>query len=129
VVSCSQLAKHAAHVLDHSEEGLRLLFESLFVQGALIVAAAGNDSLLAQREGRQVRQPRAPARYETTLGVSAVNSRFVPSAFANAASLPALGMGVASLGGDSYEIVDVYGFPEAVRGVYISPHFPGGGSE
>jgi hypothetical protein len=116
----------AVHILGHIEEGLRLLFESLHAQGALIVAAAGNDSLFAQREGKQARQPRAPARYETTLGVAAVNSRFVPAAFANAASQPALVTGVASLGGDMYEALDVHGLPEAVRGVYISPGFPGG---
>ncbi len=38
----------AMRVLTHIEEGLRLLFESLYAQGALIVAAAGNDSFNAR---------------------------------------------------------------------------------
>ncbi len=116
----------AVRILAHIEEGLRLLFESLYAHGALIVAAAGNDSFSAQREGQQPRPPRAPARYETTLGVTAVNSRFAPGAFANAASLPSQVAGVATYGGDSATSIDAYGLPEAMRGVYIAPLFPGG---
>ena len=48
-------------VLNHIEEGLRLLFESLYSHGALIVAAAGNDSSSASEQGLPPRPPRAPA--------------------------------------------------------------------
>jgi subtilisin family serine protease len=116
----------AIRILTHIEEGLRLLFESLYAQGALVVAAAGNDSFLANKQGLLPRPPRAPARYETTLSVTAVNSRFVPSIFANAANLPPLNTGVATFGGDGFGSIDANGLPDAVRGIYISPTFPGG---
>src|SRR5438105_14293943 len=78
----------AMRVLTHIEDGLRLLFESLFAHGALIVAAAGNDSLPANEKGLLPPPPRAPARYETTLTVTSVNRQFAPSAFANAPRMP-----------------------------------------
>jgi Subtilase family len=111
-------------VLHHIEEGLRLLFECLAAQGALIVAAAGNDSLYAHQRGQPSRPPRAPARYESTLSVTAVNCQFAPATFANAANVPPIDAGVATLGGDSYGAVDSNGWPDAVRGLYISPKFP-----
>ena len=113
-------------VLNHIEEGLRLLFESLHAHGALVVAAAGNDSLQAIQQGLVPRPPRAPARYETTLGVTSVNSSFAPSNFANSASIPPFDSGVATFGGDGTGIVDNNALPDAVRGVYISPTFPTG---
>jgi hypothetical protein len=116
----------AMRVLTHIEEGLRLLFESLYAHGALIVAAAGNDSILANERGQSPQPPRAPARYETTLSVTSVNSRFAPSAFANAASFPPLNTGVATFGGDAFGSIDANGLPDAVRGVFISSTFPGG---
>ena len=116
----------AIRVLAHIEDGLRLLFESLYAYDVLIVAAAGNDSFLANKQGQKPRPPRIPARYETTLSVASVNSRFAPSMFANAACMPPLNAGVATFGGDSDGKLDVNGLPEAVRGVYIAPTFPGG---
>ena len=116
----------AIRILTHIEEGLRLLFESLYAQGALIVAAAGNDSFSANKEGLAPRPPRAPARYETTLSVTSVNSHFVPSVFANAANMPPLNTGIATFGGDGFGSIDANGLPDAVRGVYISPTFQGG---
>ncbi|GLV56875.1 hypothetical protein KDH_37140 [Dictyobacter sp. S3.2.2.5] len=118
----------AQSVLTSLEEGLRLLFESLFAHGALIVAAAGNDSYQAFRGGLPPRPPRAPARYRSTLSVTSVNSNFRPSQFANAANLPADSGGVATFGGDSAGVVDQQGLPDAVRGLFISPTFPGGES-
>jgi hypothetical protein len=112
--------------LQHIEEGLRLLFEGLFTLGALIVAAAGNDSLLAHQQKQPLRPPRAPARYDSTLGVTALNSNFNPSNFANVASLPAHASGIAALGGDGIGAFDTNGLPDAVRGVYISSTFPTG---
>src|SRR5262249_7132055 len=100
-------------VMQHIEEGLRLLFESLAAQGALIVAAAGNDSVYAHQRGQSPRPPRAPARYESTLSVTAVNSKFAPAIFANAANVPPVDAGVATLGGDSYGAVDDSGWPDA----------------
>lgn len=116
----------AMRVLNHIEEGVRLLFEGLYAHGALVTAAAGNDSLAAVQQGRAPRPPRAPARYETTLSVTAVNSRFEPSGFANAANVAPIATGVATFGGDVYGTLDANALPDAVRGVYISPTFPGG---
>lgn len=116
----------AMRVLTHLEEGLRLLFESLSAYDVLIVAAAGNDSFLVNKQGQKPRPPRVPARYETTLSVASVNSRNGPSVFANAARMPPANTGVATFGGDNVGLVDANGLPEAVRGVYISPTFPGG---
>ena len=114
----------AMRVLHHIEEGLRLLFESLAAQGALIIAAAGNDSISAHQRGLPPRPPRAPARYESTLSVTSVNSHFAPAIFANAASIPPIDAGVATFGGDGYGTLDNNGWPDAVRGLYISPSFP-----
>ncbi len=116
----------AIRALTHIEAGLQLLFESLYTQGALIVAAAGNDSTPASKQRQRPRPPRAPARYPTTLGVTSVNSRFEPSRFANAANVAPLDAGVATFGGDYYGSKDANGLPDAVRGVYISPTFPDG---
>jgi hypothetical protein len=116
----------AMRVLAHIEDGLRLLFESLYAYDVLIVAAAGNDSVLANKQGQKPRPPRIPARYETVLSVASVNSRFAPSIFANAACMPPSDAGVATFGGDSDGTLDVNGLSEAVRGVYIAPTFPGG---
>jgi hypothetical protein len=116
----------AMRVLEHIEVGLRLLFESLYAHDVLIVSAAGNDSYLVNKQAQKPRPPRAPARYETTLSVASVNSRYMPSVFANAACMPSSNTGVATFGGDSDGLMDVNGLPEAVRGVYIAPTFPGG---
>ncbi|GCE25224.1 hypothetical protein KDA_07080 [Dictyobacter alpinus] len=114
------------HILTSLEEGLRLLFESLLSHGALIVAAAGNDSTQSVGKGLAPRPPRAPARYASTLGVSALNSHFMPAQFANAANLPTNESGVATFGGDNPGLQDKNGLPDAVRGVFISPTFPTG---
>lgn len=113
-------------VLNHIEEGLRLLFESLYAHGALVIAAAGNDSLKATQQGQVPRPPRSPARYETTLGVTSVNSNYTPSAFANSASIPPFNSGIATFGGDGAGGEDSNALPDAVRGVYIAPTFPTG---
>jgi hypothetical protein len=113
-------------ILRHIEEGLRLLFEGLLAQGALVVAAAGNDSLLFHDEDVSPRPPRAPARYDSTLSVTSINSNGLASGFANAANLPAHNSGVATIGGDGYGVLTKNGVPDAIRGVYISPTFPGG---
>src|SRR5260370_42570330 len=97
-------------VLSHIEEGFGLLFESLYAHNALIVAAAGNDSFLVNKKGQKPRPPRAPARYETTLSVASVNSRYAPSLFANAAGAPPLNAGVAPFGGGSSGICHANGF-------------------
>ncbi|HTI13777.1 MAG TPA: S8/S53 family peptidase [Dictyobacter sp.] len=109
-------------ILNQLEDGLRLLFDSLFMAGALIVAAAGNDSSSTHEQGTDPRPPRAPARYESTLGVSSVNSLFAASKFANAANVASMQSGVATFGGDEEATED--GERDAVRGVYISPIFP-----
>jgi hypothetical protein len=90
------------------------------------VAAAGNDSAQAVQQGMARRPPRVPARYETTLSVTSVNSNFVPSNFANTANIPPLECGVAAFGGDGYGVTDANALPDAVRCVYIAPTFPEG---
>lgn len=121
----SQLSS-AMRLLSQLEEGLRLLFESLYAHGALIVAAAGNDSALANKQGKRPRPPRAPARFSTTMSVTAVNSQYEAAQYANAACVAPLDAGVATFGGDSYGFVGPDSLPDAVRGVYIAPVFPGG---
>lgn len=111
-------------MLQSLEGGLRLLFEALYAQGALIVAAAGNDSIRASQKGQFPLPPRVPASYETTLSVTAVNSRFQPSRFANAANVVAGNTGIATFGGDDYVVTDTSDIADAVRGLYISPTFP-----
>jgi Subtilase family len=113
-------------VLNHLEEGLRLLFESLHSHGALIVAAAGNDSSGAFEKGLPPRPPRVPARYESTLSVSSVTNTFAPSKFANAANIAPFDAGVATFGGDSSSAGTSGVQPDAVRGLYLSPLFPMG---
>jgi len=116
----------AMRILTHVEDGLRLLFESLYAHGALVVAAAGNDSFHTNKQGLLPRPPRAPARYGTTLSVASVNSRYAPSVFANAATMPPLNAGVATFGGDGLGSLDTNGLPDAVRGIFLTPTFPGG---
>ena len=113
-------------LLTQLEEGLRLLFESLYAHGALVVAAAGNDSTTAHKQGKQRRPPRAPARYDTTMSVTAVNSRYEAAQYANAANIAPLDTGIATFGGDTYGFMDANELPDAVRGVYIASTFPEG---
>ena len=115
-------------LLAQLEEGLRLLFESLYAHGALVVASAGNDSTNVQKQGKVPRPPRAPARYSTTLSVTAVNSNFESAQYANAACIAPLDAGIATFGGDNYGFMDANELPDAVRGVYIAREFPGGES-
>jgi hypothetical protein len=113
-------------VLRHIEEGLRQLFACLAEQGALIVAAAGNDSLFTHRRNRTPRPPRAPARYASTLSVTSINGNASPSSFANAANIGSQHSGIATFGGDVPGSLDRNGLPDAVRGVYLAPSFPTG---
>lgn len=116
----------AIRSLNHIETGLRLLCESLSEAGALIVAAAGNDSLAFRLRGEPPQPPRSPARYESVLSATSVNSQFAPSLFANAANIPPARTGVAAFGGDHAGMTDENGFPDAVRGLYIALTFPNG---
>ncbi|GHO49997.1 S8/S53 family peptidase [Ktedonospora formicarum] len=113
-------------IMEHIEAGLKLLFEGLHAHGALIVAAAGNDSAAATSQNFAPRPPRSPARYDSVLSVSSVNSRYQASAFANAANIAPADTGVVTFGGDGYGATDANTLPDAVRGVYIAPTFSNG---
>jgi hypothetical protein len=113
-------------LLNQLEEGLRLLFESLYAHGVLVVAAAGNDSAAATKQGKKPYPPRAPARYNTTISVTAVNSRHEAAKYANAACIAPLDAGIATFGGESYGFVDANEQPDAIRGIYLRPTFPSG---
>ena len=66
-------------------------------QGALVVAAAGNDNL-----GATVRpEPRLPARHESVLSVAAVDMTRQPAGFSNRGDAPGFGNGLAVLGGNA----------------------------
>ncbi len=60
------------------------------------------------------------------MSVTAVNSQQEAAQYANVACIAPLDAGVATFGGDSYGFMDANGLPDAVRGVYIAPVFPGG---
>ena len=60
------------------------------------------------------------------MSVTAVNSRQAAAQYANAASIAPLDAGIATFGGDGYGFVGENNWPDAVRGVYIAPTFPGG---
>ncbi len=122
----SNLLPGALRVLDHIEEGLRLLFQCIAEYDVLIVASAGNDSLVANKQDRFPRPPRAPARYNSTLSVASVNSLEQGSLFSNTANIAPYDSGIATFGGEMYGAADPQGFPDAVRGLYISSIFPGG---
>lgn len=107
------------------EDGLKLLFDALSSHGILVVSAAGNDSMNATGRGYAPRPPRAPARYESTLAVSSVNSRGEPSSFSNAANHPPVETGVATFGGDVRNAGEKIQF-EAIKGIYLSERFPTG---
>ena len=116
----------ALRALTHIEDGLRILFDSLLANGILVIASAGNDTALANQQGLPARPPRAPARYESTLSVTSVNSSGAPSNFANAANVAANDCGIATFGGDGYGAHTENDIPDAVRVLYISPSFPSG---
>src|SRR5258708_13178246 len=114
----------AVRVLSHIEEGLRFLFESLYAHGALVVAAAGNDSALSSKQGQKPWPPRTPARFDTVLSVTSVNSRFAPSQFANLACILPQNEGVATFAGDSYVSTSAIASLIALPGTYMPPTFP-----
>ncbi|HLX39526.1 MAG TPA: S8/S53 family peptidase [Ktedonobacteraceae bacterium] len=111
-------------MLQSLEDGLILLFDALYAQGALMIAAAGNDSVRSTQKGLSPRSPRVPASYATTLSVTSVNSHYQPSRFANAANVLTGNTGISTFGGDDSLLAGINDIPDAVRGLYISPTFP-----
>jgi hypothetical protein len=112
--------------------GVRLPIEILVEKGAVIVAAAGNDSL-----GKTPAYgPRLPARYDDVLGVAAVDNQMVASGYSNRANLLSWGSGVATYGGeqpndDSETLAAIArkeikpaDKPDAVEGLYLYTSFP-----
>lgn len=81
-------------------------------QRVLVVAAAGNDATRFPSRP----EPRYPARYDTVLGVAAVNSALAPSAFSNQGDYIQLGNGVAIFGGDLVG--------QQTVGIFSQPEFP-----
>lgn len=103
------------------------LMDWLREKGILIVAAAGNEG-----DGDAFRpEPGLPARYDTVLGVAAVNSAGAPAFFSSQGDEARFGNGVATYGGDatpqadgSRAIARPDGVPDAVRGIFSAPVLP-----
>lgn len=95
--------------------GLAAVIDWLEEQGVLVVAAAGNDA-----RPEDIRpEPRYPARYDTVLGVAAVNAAGGPSAFSNQGDFIQIGNGVAVFGGDAGDAAT-----QAVVGIFSQSEFP-----
>jgi Subtilase family len=105
--------------------GLRELARYLRLNNCLVVAAAGNDSLLEAETGHVRMEPRLPARFESVLGVAATTNRPTePAPYSNLGDERALGDHVATFGGSINDreqpedgVVGIYAgdFPDGAR--------------
>jgi subtilase family protein len=113
--------EHVDRTVDLLQVGLRELARYLKLNNCLVIAAAGNDSLLPVESGHVRMQPRLPARFESVLGVAATTSRPTEAAaYSNLGDERELGDHVATFGGS---IPDAQHPDEGVIGIYAG-EFP-----
>jgi hypothetical protein len=107
--------------VDLLEAGLRALGTYLSLNNCLVIAAAGNDSLVQVETNKARMEPRLPARFDTVLGVAATTSNpRQPARYSNVGDEQELGDHVATFGGNSSDALE----PEdGVIGIY-SGEFP-----
>ncbi|MDQ6669273.1 MAG: S8/S53 family peptidase [Chloroflexota bacterium] len=107
--------------VDLLEAGLRALGRYLSLNNCLVIAAAGNDSMVQVETNKARMEPRLPARFDTVLGVAATTSNpSQPARYSNVGDEQELGDHVATFGGNSSEALE----PEdGVIGIY-SGQFP-----
>ncbi|HYX50053.1 MAG TPA: S8 family serine peptidase, partial [Ktedonobacteraceae bacterium] len=79
------------------------VIQSLTAAGAVIVAAAGNDSNTPEKPGRQ--SPRYPAAFPEVISVGALNNCGNAASYSNYPALPPQHNGIATYGGDRPEPV------------------------
>lgn len=82
--------------VDLLQTGLDELGRYLALNNCLVVAAAGNDSVA----GELRLEPRLPARFETVLGVAAINREGKPASYSNVGDEQRRGDHVAAFGGE-----------------------------
>ncbi len=122
----------AMRLMDLLQLGVRLPIRALIEKNAVIVAAAGNDSLGKNPPNG----PRIPACYDDVLGVAAVDREGEAAGFSNRANLYHWGSGIATYGGeepndDSETLAWYIGkslpqgpTPDSVQGLYLNPTYP-----
>jgi len=107
--------------VDLLEVGLRELGRYLSLNNCLVIAAAGNDSLVQVDTSQTRLEPRLPARFETVLGVAATTGDpRAPARYSNVGDERELGDHVATFGGNAS---DAFEPEDGVIGIY-SGEFP-----
>jgi hypothetical protein len=122
--------------LDLLSTPLHMVIQSLSGLGAVIVAAAGNDSNTPDMPMRM--GPRYPAAFPEVISVGAVDNSNLPAFYSDYPSLPPNHNGIATYGGgfpraktssldvdpDDVTLVEPATPIDALRGLYCSPVFP-----
>ncbi|TMD66747.1 MAG: hypothetical protein E6I91_08590 [Chloroflexi bacterium] len=122
--------------LDLLNTPLHMVIQSLTGLGAVIVAAAGNDSNTPDMPMRM--GPRNPAAFPEVISVGAVDNSNLPAFYSDYPSLPPYHNGIATYGGgfpmaktssldvDPNDVTSVEPATpvDALRGIYCSPVFP-----
>ena len=118
---------------------LHTVIQSLYAQGAVIVASAGNDSSVFQWHGPMESMlmperlgPRYPAAFPEVISVGAVDGHWHATPYSNAPALPPNHNGIATYGGGIPTPVPPSGSPhltgekdvDSLRAVYISSLYP-----
>ena len=97
------LAADALWMTLRSHVGLQRAVRYILDEGALVVAAAGNDydehHETSLKAGSIRHEPRHPARYDGVLAVGATGPDAQPASYSNRADVPALDNGVSTFGG------------------------------
>lgn len=118
---------------------LHTVIQSLYAQGAVIVASAGNDSSVYQWHGPMESMkmperlgPRYPAAFPEVISVGAVDGHWHAAPYSNAPALPPNHNGIATYGGGIPTAVPPSGSDpqteekdiDSLRAVYISSLYP-----